>query len=225
MSTKKPSSQEAQMEDYTRRGEEGKAVFVGVDLHRFKWHVTVMAEDQELFSGTVPGHWEALRRLLDRYRGCSIQVVYEAGYFGFWFHDRVMAYGAGCIVTPPSLLPQEYGDRVKTDRRDSRKLAYLLAKGMLRRVWVPRLEERYHRQVTRRRRQLIGDRVRVQNRIKSELQFYGVELVGPRGPWPRVYVERLWSIRFGNRWMQQSFQRLLEQYGFLSEQIANRPSS
>jgi hypothetical protein len=30
------------MEDYTRRGKEGKTVFVGVDLHRFKWHVTVM---------------------------------------------------------------------------------------------------------------------------------------------------------------------------------------
>ncbi len=52
-----------------------------------------------------------------------------------------------------------------------------------------------------------------------ELQFYGVPLVGPRGPWTLTYVERLWSIRFGDRWMQESFFRLLEQYGFLSEQI------
>jgi hypothetical protein len=29
------------MEEYRRNGQEGKAVFVGVDLHRFKWHVTV----------------------------------------------------------------------------------------------------------------------------------------------------------------------------------------
>ncbi|NIS69466.1 MAG: IS110 family transposase [Proteobacteria bacterium] len=210
------------MEEYRRNGQEGKTVFVGVDLHRFKWHVTVRTEDQELFSGTIPGRWDALRRLLNRHGGDSIQVVYEAGYFGFWLHDRVVAYGADCIVTPPSLLPQEYGNRVKTDRRDSRKLAYLLAKGMLRRVWVPTLEERYHRQVVRRRRQLIGNRVRTQNRIKSELQFYGVELVGPRGPWPRVYVERLWSIRFGNRWMQESFGRLLEEYEFLTGQIAKQ---
>ena len=174
------------MEEYRRSREQGKTVFVGVDLHRFKWHVTVMAEDAELFSGTIPGGWDALRRLLDRYRDCVIQVVYEAGYFGFWLHDRLMAYGADCIVTPPSLLPQQYGNRVKTDRRDSRKLAYLLSKGMLRRVWVPSQQERYHRQVVRRRRQLIGDRVRVQNRIKSELQFYGVELVGPRG------LESMW---------------------------------
>ena len=151
-----------------------------------------------------------------------IHVVYEAGYFGFWLYDRVVGYGADCTVTPPSLLPQEYGNRVKTDRRDSRKLAYLLSKGMLKRVWVPSVEERYHRQVVRRRRQLIGDRVRVQNRIKSELQFYGIPLVGPRGPWPRVYVEKLWCIRFGDRWMQESFSRLLEQYEFLSGQISKQ---
>jgi hypothetical protein len=90
-------------------------LFVRVDLHRSRCHITVMTEDQELFGGTLPGQWETLRRLSDRYGGESIQVMNEAGYFGFWLHDRVVAYGAHCIVTPPSLLPQEYGKRVKTD--------------------------------------------------------------------------------------------------------------
>ena len=36
------------MEGYRRSGKEGKTVFVGVDLHRFKWHVTVRKEDEEL---------------------------------------------------------------------------------------------------------------------------------------------------------------------------------
>jgi transposase len=34
-----------------------------------------------------------------------------------------------------------------------------------------------------------------------------------------MYFETLRSIRFGNRWMQESFNRLLEQYEFLSAQI------
>ena len=71
---------------------------------------------------------------------------------------------------------KEYGNRVKTDRRDSSKLAHLLAKGLLKRVWVPSEEELYHRQVIRRRRQLVRDRVRTQSRIKAELRFYGVHL-------------------------------------------------
>lgn len=75
--------------------------FVGLNLHRSCWHVTVRTEGQELFSGTAPGHWEGLLRLLDTYRGDSIEVVYEAGYLGFWLHDRLGAYGVECSVTPP----------------------------------------------------------------------------------------------------------------------------
>ena len=124
-------------------------VFVGIDLHKRNWHVSIMTADDELFNGSIPGNWDALCRLLERYKDCEIEVVYEAGRFGFWLYDRLMEHGVQCIVTPTSLVPLEYGNRVKTDRRDSRKLAYLLARGMLKRVWVPTEQERYHRQVSR----------------------------------------------------------------------------
>jgi transposase len=172
-----------------------------------------------LFSGSIAGDWTSLRRLLERYKGNQIHTVYEAGCFGFWLYDKLVGYGVGCIVTPPSLVPQEYGNRVKTDRRDSRKLAHLLARELLKHVWVPSQEERYHRQVVRRRRQLVRDRVRTQNRIKSELRFYGIKLVEPKGKWTQIYFENLQRIKFKNRWMQESFNRLLEQYEFLVELI------
>lgn len=207
------------MKRYKISVEEGKRIDVGIDLHRLQWHVTVRSEDVELFSGSIPACWEALRKLLDRYAGCSIHAVYEAGYFGFWLYDLLTEYGADCIVTPPSLVPQEYGNYVKTDRRDSRKLAHLLSKGMLKRVWVPTPEQRYERQVIRRRKQLIADRVRSQNRIKADLRFYGVELESPTGQWSKAFVESLHTVRFENRWMQESFAILLDQYEFLGRQI------
>jgi transposase len=197
----------------------GEDLFVGVGLHKQRWHVTIRTRDVELFSASIPGTWESLHRILDRYPGHSLQAVYEAGYFGFRLHDRLVDHGIPCLVTPPSLVPHEYGNRVKTDRRDSSKLAHLLAKGMLKRVWVPSEEERYHRQVVRRRRQLVRDRVRTQSRIKAELRFHGVHLEEPRGGWTKIYVAKLRRIDFGNRWMQESFNRLLEQYEFLSVQI------
>ena len=199
--------------------ESGEDLFVGIDLHKQRWHVTIRTRDVELFSASIPGTWESLHRVLARYLSHSLQAVYEAGYFGFRLHDRLVDQGIPCIVTPPSLIPQEYGNRVKTDRRDSSKLAHLLAKGMLKRVWVPSVEERYHRQVVRRRRQLVRDRVRTQSRIKAELRFHGVHLEEPRGGWTKIYVAKLRRIDFGNRWMQESFNRLLEQYEFLCAQI------
>jgi transposase len=198
---------------------QGEALFVGIDLHKRRWHVTIRTVDVELFSNSISGRWEELRKILNRYKGCRIHAVYEAGYFGFWLFDNLTQYGVDCLVTPPSLIPQEYGNRVKTDRRDSRKLARLLAKGLLKNVWVPSVKERFHRQVIRRRRQLVADRVRTQNRIKSELYFYGIDLPTPRGKWTRVYFANLQRIKFNNRWMQQSFNQLLEQYEFLSAQI------
>jgi transposase len=198
---------------------QGEALFVGIDLHKRRWHVTIRTADVELFSNSIVGRWQELRRILNRYKGCQIHAVYEAGFFGFWLFDHLTKHGVVCIVTPPSLIPQEHGNRVKTDRRDSRKLAQLLAKGLLKSVWVPSAEERFHRQVIRRRRQLVGDRVRTQNRIKSELCFYGIDLPSPRGKWTQVYFANLQRIKFKNRWMQQSFNQLLEQYEFLSAQI------
>jgi len=71
----------------------GEELFVGVDLHKSKWHVTIRTCDVELFCGSIPGSWESLRRLLDRYQGNRIQVVYEAGCFGFWLYDRLVSKG------------------------------------------------------------------------------------------------------------------------------------
>lgn len=207
------------MRRYNEAVDISKQIYVGVDLHRIQWHVTIQTGDVELFQGTIPGTWEALKRLLDRYPGYQKQVVYEAGYFGFWLSDYLKEYGADCVVTPPSLVPQEHGNHVKTDRRDSRKLAQYLAKGILKRVWVPTPEQRYERQVIRKRRQLIRDRVRIQNRIKADLRLYNVDLTTSTGRWSKAYLKDLGNIEFDNRWMQESFQRSLEEYLFLTQQI------
>ncbi len=196
-----------------------ETIFLGIDLHRTTWYVTARTYDQELFTTGIPGNGEALERLLVRFSGRRIKAVYEAGYFGFWLQHWLASLGVDCIVTPPSLMPQEYGNRVKTDRKDSRKLANLLAKDLLKHVYVPTEEELYHRQVLRRRTQLIQDRVRTQNRIKAELQFYGIDIPSPRGKWSQIYLGNLKRIRFGNRWIQESFKRLIEMYEFLSAQI------
>lgn len=204
---------------YTITLPDGEIIFVGIDLHNKTWHVTVRTCDLELFCGSIPGTWDALRRLLERYTGHPVKVVYEAGYFGFWLHDLLAEYGAECIVTPPSLIPQQAGNRVKTDRLDSRKLALYLAKGLLKRVWVPSAQERAERQVARTRRQLVRDRVRVQARIKALLRCYGLPLPEQTGKWSARFVENLSRIKFAHRWVAESFQSLIEQYQFFTAQI------
>lgn len=210
------------MNDFYKKLENGEEIFVGLDVHKKRWHLTIRTADVELFSGCVPGNWNGLKTQLNKVKKQPIKVVYEAGFSGFWIHDKLVEFGVDCLVTPPSLIPLEYGNKVKTDRRDSSKLALLLAKGLLKRVHVPSQDECYHRQAIRRRRQLVQDRVRIQNRIKSELQLYGIDLPHPTGKWTQIYLGNLSRIRFNNRWMQQSFGLLLEQYHFYDNLIAQQ---
>jgi len=199
---------------------ETQVLFVGIDVHKRTYHVTgVWGSGEEEFNKSIPADKEVLVKLMNRWGLTRIQAVYEAGYFGYDLHDYLLEHGVGCIVTPPSLVPGEYGNRVKTDRRDSYKLAMYLAKGMLKRVYVPTPEERGHRQVIRTRRQLIGDRKRKQSQIKSYLTQHGIPFPSVVGKWTKRFVENLKRIRFVDRWLGKSFEQLMRAYEFVDEQV------
>lgn len=207
------------MARHTAKAWIGKVLFMGIDLHQAYWQITILSEEGLLvFAGRIASSWEALLVLLDRYQQArQIVAAYEVGYFGFWLADALRAYGAQVVVTPPTLIPSAVGNRVKTDRIDSLKLAGYLRKELLPEVYIPSPQERAHRQVCRRRRQLIRDRVSVQNQIKSLLQFYGIDLGGqPRGRWSVRYVENLHRFRFEDVYLQESFTSLLSQYDCIS---------
>lgn len=197
---------------YRPAGYDASWIYVGVDVHVKHWQVTVRTIDAEQWGGRIPGNWESLRKILERYRDRGLTVVYEAGYCGFWLRDEIVGWGAGCIVTPPSLIPSETGNRVKTDKIDSARLALLLSRGLLKAVWVPDARARRERQVLRRRRQLVRERVRVQCQIKSELRCYGVEFPSQVGAWSQSFVRWLWCFQFADRWQTESFRQLLTLY-------------
>ncbi|MGB5105501.1 MAG: IS110 family transposase [Candidatus Zixiibacteriota bacterium] len=207
------------MRSYDEARSDSNTIYVGIDVHKKSWHVTIRTADRQEWSGSIVAEWEVLEKVLGRYSDGKVVAVYEAGFSGFWLYDRLVSWGAECLVTPPSLIPSTYGNHVKTDRLDSAKLALLLSRGLLKAVWVPDPEARRHRQVIRRRRQLIGDRIRTQCRIKSELACFGVPLPEINGKWSRAFEQHLWQIRFADRWQTESFQGLLKQYQMLSELI------
>jgi transposase len=63
------------------------------------------------------------------------------------------------------------------------------------------------------------DRVRVQNRIKGELCFFGIPFPDVSAHWSKAVVKKLWEIDLIDRFAQQSFEQLLKHYEFLLKQI------
>jgi transposase len=56
---------------------------------------------------------------------------------GYGIYRQLTGLGHFCTVAAPSLIPRKAGERIKTDRRDSEKLAVLHRAGDLTAVWVP----------------------------------------------------------------------------------------
>jgi transposase len=116
-------------------------------------------------------------------------------------------------------MPPESGNRAKTDKKDSSKLARLLAKGELKAVFVPTAQERSHRHVLRHRSQLIGARTRTQLQIKAFLAFHGVPCPECTGKWSGRFLEELQRLERGDECLRHSFTLMLEQVSFFNVQI------
>ena len=115
--------------------------YVGLDVHKDSIVMSVAesgnAEAKVL--GTFPNDINKIIKQLKKLSpdASLLRVCYEAGPTGFGLSRRLKKEGIDCIVVAPSLVPQQAGLRVKTDRRDSRKLAHYLRSGDLTEVWVP----------------------------------------------------------------------------------------
>src|SRR5512139_386098 len=198
----------------------GEGVFIGVDVHKESWHVTARTEGEEVFHGGIPSQYHAFRMLLDRFKDCKVKVAYEAGPCGFWLYDRLTEDGIETIVVPPSLIPIESGNKVKTDKRDSRKLAKLLESNMLKRVYVLSEEDRVDRELLSTRRQIVEHRNDVARQIKSKLLFYGISSpFSARHGWSQNYLEWLKGLELQGEALKVCFKSLIELYEYLTDQL------
>jgi len=82
---------------------------------------------------------------------------------------RVHAEGLGCIVVAPSLIPIKPGDRIKTDRRDAKKLAEHVRAGLLTAVCVPSEAQEAVRDLCRCREDAREDLMRARHRLSKML--------------------------------------------------------
>jgi transposase len=196
----------------------GKPIYVGIDVHKRDWVVTVLCQGEEIFHGTVSPHPGGLIRRLRGYRASEVHVVYETGPTGYWLHQALVEAGFDSMVTPPSLVPH-VTSRVKTDHRDSRKLATMLAGGFLKRVHILTHEELAHRQLLRTRNQIEKHRKQTQNQIKGMLLFHGKSVPGTlRERWSQDYLRWIESIEWDYEALKTSMTTLLELFYHLDKQ-------
>lgn len=144
-------------------------VFVGMDVHKESIDLTVAEAAGEVRRwGQIGGDRAALGKAVRKLEalGRELYFVYEAGPCGFWIERFLRAHGHACWVVSPSLIPKKSGERIKTDRRDSEKIARMARAGELEPIYVPAQVDEAVRDLVRAR----DDAIIAQRRARQQLQ-------------------------------------------------------
>ena len=156
----------------------GKEVFVGLEDSKKTWKVAVRSEKILIHQASMEAKYPVLKGYLDnKFPECTIHVMYEAGFRGFNLHDQLTDDAIDCIVIPPHLVTEEKVNKVKTDKRDAKRLAVVLENHDYKSGCdIPDKERRGDRQISRTLIAITKDVVRTRNRIRKFLDFHGIEV-------------------------------------------------
>ena len=150
-------------------------IHLGLDVHKDTISVGVLRPDQQVPDVDRIAHDEvSVRRLLARFPDrARLRACYEAGPTGFELARLLDRLDVRCEVIAPSLIPGAPGDKVKTDRRDCRRLARLHRAGELVAIRIPTVGEEAVRDLCRTRADMVEDLTRARNRLGKFLLRHG----------------------------------------------------
>ena len=156
--------------------------YVGIDAHKKDLFIAMLIGTE-----TTPVTWQlanepqAVRRLvrkLEREAPGPVRVFYEAGPCGYALQRQMTTSRVSCEVVAPALIPRKPGERVKTNRRDARKLVELGRAGLLTAVQPPTPEDEAVRDLARARDDAREDLQRCRHRLGKLLLRRGLHYAG-----------------------------------------------
>lgn len=149
--------------------------YVGIDHHRQYSHITWLDEKGEVVkSGRVSNLRRELEGFLQGAR--DIKAVIEAGRSSYTMVDVLTDLGIETTVAHPKDVKAIAKAKIKTDERDSYKLAHLLRTGYIPEVHKRSWENRSSQRVLRQRAFYVGKKTSVKNRLRALLAQQGEEI-------------------------------------------------
>jgi transposase len=189
---------------------ENVITYVGMDAHKKDIYVAMLiGQDRTPVTWQVVNEPQAIRRLrrkLEREAPGPVRCCYEAGPGGYALQRQLTSERVACQVIAPALMPRKPGERVKTNRRDARKLVELLRAGLLTAVHPPTPADEAVRDLCRARDDAREDTMRARHRLDKLLLRRGLHYPGRN--WTQAH--RRW-LR-GLVWAYPTEQQVLDDY-------------
>ena len=183
--------------------------YAAMDTHKKQHTVAVMYGDTgELEQFTVKNTSKDLKKMVKRLQRKApeeVRFCYEAGFCGFTLKRQLESWGSSCVVIAPSLVPTKKGDRIKTDRRDARKLLGQFIAGELTEVYAPSVEQEAAREITRCRQGAQENLKRARHQLSKFLTRHGYIYRDGRH-WTQKHVRWLLSLQFDSADLREVFE-------------------
>lgn len=168
--------------------------WAGLDVHQEQIVVAVIGTGPKAVEYQVRHDRRGISKLIRKLGEVGtkrLECAYEAGPCGYELQRRLQSEGIECAVIAPSLTPVKPGERIKTDRRDARKLAEHLRAGLLTEVAAPSRSQEAARDLGRCRDDARQDLMRARHRLSKMLLRRGL-----------VYREgKNWTLKH-RRWLR-----------------------
>src|SRR3954470_14088854 len=196
--------------------------FVVIDVHKNSLVAGVLPP-----SGGMPeverveNTEKAVRRLIARLGGPGgLAVAYEAGPGGFALYRLLTGLGVACDGIAPSLVPVRAGDRVKTDKRDAKKLVRLYRAGELRFVAPPSPEHEGLRDLVRCRDDVRRARTAARHQVAKQLLRHGRVYREGKQAWSKQHVAWVRRQRLEHPLAQRALEHARAHLDSLDAQLA-----
>ena len=204
-----------------------RELYLGLDVHQDSIAVAIAEggrKGEVRDHGAITNDLHALEKLLGRLRQAHgpdvvMHVCYEAGPCGFGIARRLQQLGVECMVVAPSMTPTRSGDRIKTDRRDARKLARLLRSGELTGIYIPEPTDEAMRDLCRARTDAVEDQRRARHQLQALLLRHGYRYTG-RTAWTPAHLRYLRELVLPHPAMQVILEEYLMTIDAAGERIA-----
>lgn len=191
----------------TRHSARPESTWVGLDVHRDSITSAVLKPDAEVATLDRWFHDEpSVRRFVSTLGPPqTVQACYEAGPTGYDLARLLERLGVATEVIAPSLIPITPGAKVKTDKRDARKLVRLYRAGELTAVHIPTEAEEAIRDLARTRADVVTDRTRARHRLSKFLLRHG-EVYRAGTPWTLGHEQWLRHRHFDDPALSRTFE-------------------
>lgn len=195
--------------------------FIGIDVHKKNWKVTIRSLGLEIKTFSMnPIPKELIDHMERNYPNGSYYSCYEAGFCGFWIDKQLKNGNIRNIVINPADVPTTSKEKLtKTDKIDSRKLARELENQSMHSIYIPSKYQQELRSLSRLRYSLTKDQVRIKNRIKGHLFFYGKKTVSESRYWSGKYISELRNIKFDYSLGKEYLELYLDEMQRIREKI------